>query len=43
MRALDMIKKDSELATLTEVQSPLFDIEIRGVPALKFMGDILWR
>ncbi|KAL2557460.1 P-loop containing nucleoside triphosphate hydrolase superfamily protein [Forsythia ovata] len=40
MRALEMIKKDSELATLTVIQSPLFDVEIRGVPALSFITII---
>ncbi|KAI3450596.1 hypothetical protein Pfo_007261 [Paulownia fortunei] len=43
MRALDMIQKDSELAKLKQIQSPLVDVEIRGVPALKFMGDMVWR
>ncbi|KAL8057645.1 hypothetical protein ABFX02_04G196600 [Erythranthe guttata] len=43
MRALDMIKKDSELAKLKLIESPLIDVEIRGIPALKFMGDIVWR
>ncbi|PIN18131.1 putative arsenite-translocating ATPase [Handroanthus impetiginosus] len=42
-RALDMIKKDSALAKLKLIESPMFDVEIRGVPALKFMGDIVWR
>ncbi|KAG8387638.1 hypothetical protein BUALT_Bualt02G0042200 [Buddleja alternifolia] len=43
MRALDLIQKDSELAKLKLIQSPLIDVEIRGVPALKFMGDIIWK
>ncbi|GFQ02681.1 putative arsenical pump-driving ATPase [Phtheirospermum japonicum] len=43
MRALDMIKKDVELAKLKLIESPLIDVEIRGVPALRFMGDIIWR
>ncbi|KAK6142003.1 hypothetical protein DH2020_016219 [Rehmannia glutinosa] len=43
MRALDMIQKDSELAKLKLIESPLIDVEIRGVPALKFMGDVVWR
>ncbi|KAJ0084319.1 hypothetical protein Patl1_30637 [Pistacia atlantica] len=43
MRALDMVKTDSELASLRLIQAPLFDVEIRGVPALKFMGDAVWR
>lgn len=43
MRALDMIQKDPQLACLRLIESPLVDAEIRGVPALKFMGDMIWR
>ncbi|GMI86974.1 Guided Entry of Tail-anchored proteins 3b [Hibiscus trionum] len=43
MRALDMIQNDPELSSLKLIQSPLVDMEIRGVPALKFMGDIIWK
>lgn len=42
-RALDMIMTDPELSSLTLIQAPLVDVEIRGVPALKFMGDIVWK
>ncbi|XP_039037421.1 ATPase GET3B-like [Hibiscus syriacus] len=43
MRAIDMIRNDPELSSLKLIQSPLVDMEIRGVPALKFMGDIIWK
>ncbi|XP_030457439.2 ATPase GET3B-like isoform X1 [Syzygium oleosum] len=43
LRALDMIKTDPELARLSVVEAPLFDAEIRGVPALKFMGNMIWK
>lgn len=42
-RALDLIETDPELSTLTVVKAPLVDIEIRGIPALQFLGDILWK
>lgn len=42
-RAMDMIEHDPNLSTLKVVESPLFDLEIRGVPALKFMGDLVWH
>ncbi|XAR59722.1 Arsenite-transporting ATPase [Bertholletia excelsa] len=42
-RALDMIGDDPVLRNLTLIQSPLVDVEIRGVAALKFMGDMIWR
>lgn len=41
--AIEMIQNDPELACLTLVQAPLVDVEIRGVPALKFLGDMVWR
>ncbi|KAK6233994.1 hypothetical protein QUC31_006400 [Theobroma cacao] len=42
-RALDMIRNDPELFSLKLIQAPLVDMEIRGVPALKIMGDIVWK
>ncbi|RDY12750.1 hypothetical protein CR513_02418 [Mucuna pruriens] len=43
MRALDIIQNDPELSSLLMIQAPLVDVEIRGVPALKFLGDIIWK
>lgn len=43
MRALEMIQSDSELSGLMLIEAPLVDVEIRGVPALRFMGDIIWK
>ncbi|WCJ19305.1 ATPase GET3B [Euphorbia peplus] len=43
MRALDMIRNDPELSSLKLIEAPLVDVEIRGVPALKFLGDIIWK
>jgi arsenite-transporting ATPase len=42
-RGLDMIRNDPELMGLNIMQAPLVDMEIRGVPALKFLGDIVWK
>ncbi|KAF2564005.1 hypothetical protein F2Q70_00014652 [Brassica cretica] len=42
-RVLGLIQKDTELSGLKLIQSPLLDAEIRGVPALKFMGDLIWN
>ncbi|KAL8159865.1 hypothetical protein V2J09_001402 [Rumex salicifolius] len=42
-RALDIIQSDPELTSLDLIQAPLVDVEIRGVPALKFLGDIIWK
>ncbi|KAK7343864.1 hypothetical protein VNO77_12947 [Canavalia gladiata] len=43
MRALDIIQSDPELCSLLLIQAPLVDVEIRGVPALRFLGDIIWK
>ncbi|KAH1191451.1 ATPase ARSA1 [Glycine max] len=43
MRALDIVQNDPELSSLLMIQAPLIDVEIRGVPALKFLGDIIWK
>nr|KAJ0224137.1 hypothetical protein LSAT_V11C200088140 [Lactuca sativa] len=42
-RAIDMIRSDPELSSLLLVQAPLVDVEIRGVPALQFLGDMIWK
>ncbi|CAI9773946.1 unnamed protein product [Fraxinus pennsylvanica] len=42
-RSISMIKSDPELSSLTMIQAPLVDVEIRGVPALQFLGDIVWK
>ncbi|XP_051119858.1 ATPase GET3B-like [Andrographis paniculata] len=43
LKALSMIQDDPELSNLTMVQAPLVDMEIRGVPALQFLGEIVWK
>jgi hypothetical protein len=43
MWAFDMIKGDSELNGLNLIQAPLVDVEIQGVRALRFLGDIVWK
>ncbi|WOL17139.1 ATPase GET3 [Canna indica] len=43
MRALEMIHNDPELMSLKLIKAPLVDVEIRGVPALRFMGDMVWK
>ncbi|MFS8011742.1 putative arsenite-transporting ATPase [Helianthus anomalus] len=43
MRALDMIQSDPELGSLVLTEAPLVDVEIRGIPALQFMGNMVWK
>ncbi|KAL8193227.1 hypothetical protein R6Q57_026808 [Mikania cordata] len=43
MRALDMIRIDPELGSLVLTEAPLVDVEIRGISALQFMGNMVWK
>ena len=42
-RALEMCDADPGLNSLDRIEAPLFDLEIRGVPALKFFGNRVWN
>lgn len=39
---MELIEADAGLKGLRRIEAPLFDLEIRGVPALRFMGDQVW-
>jgi arsenite-transporting ATPase len=41
-RAMEMLDEDADMRTLQRIEAPLFDMEIRGVPALQFMGTQVW-
>ncbi len=41
-RALEAIVQDRNLAPLTPIMSPYLDLEVRGVPALRYLGDRIW-
>lgn len=41
--SLKMIEEDPELTSLRKVQAPLVDLEVRGVPALGYFGNVVWR
>ena len=42
-RALQILRNDSELGKLQIIEAPLFDLEIRGVPALQYFGSMVWH
>ncbi|CAL5068201.1 unnamed protein product [Urochloa decumbens] len=42
-RAFSAIREDSELGGLKLVQAPLLDVEVKGVPALRFLSDSVWK
>jgi arsenite-transporting ATPase len=41
-RALLLVDGDAGLKDLQRIDAPLFDLEIRGVPALSFMASQVW-
>ena len=41
-RAMEMLDTDAGLKSLKRIEAPLFDMEIRGVPALQYMGTKVW-
>lgn len=42
-RALQMLREDSALQELSVIEAPLLDLEVRGVPALQYFGDQVWK
>jgi arsenite/tail-anchored protein-transporting ATPase len=41
-KAMEMLDEDPLLKSLQRIEAPLFDLEIRGVPALKYFADQVW-
>lgn len=42
-KALSYLKADSSLGSLEILQSPVFELEIRGIAALQYFGDVVWK
>ena len=42
-RALQRLQEDPELRRLDMTEAPLVDLEVRGVPALQYFGDVAWK
>ena len=42
-RALDRLRSDQDLQSLTLIEAPLLDLEVRGVPALTYFGSQVWH
>lgn len=38
-----MIESDPALSALTRVTANLVDLEVRGVPALGYFGNVVWK
>ncbi|KAL4528152.1 hypothetical protein Ndes2437B_g00259 [Nannochloris sp. 'desiccata'] len=41
-RAMEKLREDEELGKLQLIEAPLFDLEVRGVPALQYFGKRVW-
>ncbi|KAG1670431.1 hypothetical protein FOA52_010167 [Chlamydomonas sp. UWO 241] len=41
--SLAMLESDSELQALRKITAPLVDLEVRGVPALQYFGNVVWE
>ncbi|KAL6650849.1 hypothetical protein ACP70R_009774 [Stipagrostis hirtigluma subsp. patula] len=42
-RAFSVIRDDPELGGLKLIQAPLLDVEVKGVPALRFLSETVWK
>ena len=42
-RAMHCLAEDPELSALQLIKAPLLDLEVRGVPALQYFGDLVYR
>lgn len=42
-RSLAALKADPGLGKLQLIEGPLFDLEVRGVPALQYFGSKVWK
>ncbi|WIA41438.1 hypothetical protein OEZ86_005018 [Tetradesmus obliquus] len=41
--ALKLLDDDPALKDLTHVRAPLVDVEVRGLPALQYFGNVVWK
>eukprot|EP00879_Flechtneria_rotunda_P015872 GHRR01016599.1.p1 GENE.GHRR01016599.1~~GHRR01016599.1.p1 ORF type:complete len:577 (+),score=165.56 GHRR01016599.1:1133-2863(+) len=42
-RAMQVVQSDPGLGELQLITGPLFDLEVRGVPALQYFGSVVWK
>jgi arsenite-transporting ATPase len=42
-RAMEKLRNDAELGALQLIEAPLFDLEVRGIPALTYFGQKVWK
>lgn len=42
-RSIAMLAADPDLKELRQIQAPLVDLEVRGLPALAYFGGQMWK
>lgn len=40
--SLAMLERDPDIKGLRKITAPLVDLEVRGVPALAYFGNVVW-
>ncbi|KAF5827661.1 anion-transporting ATPase-domain-containing protein [Dunaliella salina] len=41
-QSLAFLREDPALSQLTKIEAPVIDLEVRGVPALSYFGNLVW-
>ena len=42
-KAMQILQESPALQGLTQIQAPYVDLEVRGLPALQYFGDLVWQ
>lgn len=42
-KALQILQESPDLHDLKQIQAPYVDLEVRGLPALTYFGDLVWQ
>ena len=42
-KAMQILQESPSLQGLTQIQAPYVDLEVRGLPALQYFGNLVWQ
>lgn len=42
-KAMQMLQESPSLQGLAQIQAPYVDLEVRGLPALQYFGNLVWQ
>jgi len=42
-KAMQILQESPSLQSLTQIQAPYVDLEVRGLPALQYFGNLVWQ